>query len=574
MTSDADVPNDSRIDSLQEGQESDDGDGEETILRLNTVEELRNGIIKTNQNNMNEYTILLVGETGTGKTTFLSLIANILAGYGPKQYVVIHDEGNEAGGARNQSQTNSAKVYEFISNNAVRLRIVDTPGLVDTRGIAQDELHKASITQAIKDNISSVNAVLILANGTVERLGAATDYALSTLSSIFPRTLADNIGILFTNVASPLSWNFDQDSLPDGLKGTKNNQFLLDNPLAMWKKLNVLRSQRKTNKRVLAELESAVNEGHNKALREFALLFDWLDTLTPQPTRDIVTLYEQSQEIERNIANALSRASQLGEKKTKLTEIKQSVEGSKMTMEQYENYRNVTTRKVWEQVETQTFNMICCHPQCYINCHIGREPMPLFHVITQILRLFNIMHPCHTCGHPLLHHRTCQSLWEERDAVDVVVDEDAKQKFDEAKQQNDEHRGTMDDLDHDIARLDNDMEETLASIGRLTESYANLSLMGSFAGQVKKSLRLLEVNLEAMRNNKADMRSIELVEQSLESMKRKLRMVEEASEKAGMNVGRMRKIKKTAGQLVNSSLATLANIENDIMNGKLLTLTL
>jgi len=299
------------------------------------MNDLGRGIIKTKENKMNVYTILLVGkryrllqkhvsdlvsvtgETGTGKTSF-----------NPKQYMFFHDEGNEAGGAKTQSQTNSAKLrlYEFVSNNGVTVRILDTPGLVDTRNLTQDAIHKASIASAIEESIPFVNAVIILANGTVERLGA--DYALTMLSSIFPRTLADNIGVVFTNVASPLSWNFDQGSLPDALRGMENNQFLLDNPLALWKKLVQFSLQRKPNKRPLAELESSVNEGHNKTLRGLSLLFDWLDMLVPQPTKETLNLHRKSEEIERNIANALSRASPLRDKKDELEKIKESIGGN------------------------------------------------------------------------------------------------------------------------------------------------------------------------------------------------------------------------------------------------------
>ncbi len=257
------------------------------------------------------------------------MFANILAGRIAGDYEFAHDKDNEAGGSEKHSQTNSAKLYEFWSNNGVRVRILDTPGLADTRGLGQDELHKASIAHAIKDNISTLHAVIILANGTVPRLGVATDYALGTLSSIFPRTLAHNIGILFTNVPSPLSWNFDQNSLPGVLKGTAH-QFLLDNPLALWKKYTTLRLQQNVNRRLMAKLEDSVRESYVKALEEVATLFDWLDTLEPQPTSDIVNLHAQSQEIERSIGNALTRASQLANKKKELNDMIKLAEGSKL----------------------------------------------------------------------------------------------------------------------------------------------------------------------------------------------------------------------------------------------------
>lgn len=183
---------------------------------------LRNGIIKTSDKKT-EFTLLLVGETGVGKTSVLSFIANVLAGNKLDEYADVYDHSNEEGGSQSQSQTCSAKIYEFTSRNGLTMLILDTPGLSDTRGISRDELHKASIAEAIQEHIETVNGVLILANGTVPRLGVATDYVLSVLSSIFPRTLADNIGIMFTNIPSPLSWNFEQCSLPAFLSSCEHS---------------------------------------------------------------------------------------------------------------------------------------------------------------------------------------------------------------------------------------------------------------------------------------------------------------------------------------------------------------
>jgi len=66
------------------------------------------------------YTFLLVGETGVGKSSFLELIANVLAGRDIDHYdFKILDPTNEQGGSDNQSQTNSARLYELKSNNGI-----------------------------------------------------------------------------------------------------------------------------------------------------------------------------------------------------------------------------------------------------------------------------------------------------------------------------------------------------------------------------------------------------------------------------------------------------------------------
>ena len=97
------------------------------------VESLRKGIIKTSKNKANKpYTILLVGETGVGKSSLLELIANVLFGNNVDHYDFnVIDNSNEQHGPSHQSQTNSARLYELTSTNG----LVVSTGLLKTVGM-------------------------------------------------------------------------------------------------------------------------------------------------------------------------------------------------------------------------------------------------------------------------------------------------------------------------------------------------------------------------------------------------------------------------------------------------------
>lgn len=89
-----------------------------------TASSLAAGNVMTRKKN---FTIILVGETGTGKTSFLSLLVNVLAGKSPSKYnLEPYDVTNEYGGGQNHSQTKTAKVYEFTSLNNVCVTVLDT----------------------------------------------------------------------------------------------------------------------------------------------------------------------------------------------------------------------------------------------------------------------------------------------------------------------------------------------------------------------------------------------------------------------------------------------------------------
>jgi hypothetical protein len=266
-----------------------------------------------------------VGETGVGKTAILDLFTNVLGGLEPTTYRTSHIAANEAGGSKIGSQTTEAFLYELTSLNGIRIRLLDTPGLADTRGIEHDEKHKAGIARVIRDTIPSIDGVLIVANGTTERLQVATDYAITTLASIFPHSIADNIAIMFTMVANPMSFNFQLESLPDSLR--KSEIYTLDNPIALMRRYREF-EQKPAYRKQLPKLWKMVKDAHNEAVEMFVEFFEWLDKRTVQPTSVIVELYDRVCAIDHSIQNALARMSNVSEKKRDVEKISRNMSKS------------------------------------------------------------------------------------------------------------------------------------------------------------------------------------------------------------------------------------------------------
>ena len=253
------------------------------------------GIIKTRANPAKtSYTILLVGETGVGKSSLLELIANVLQGNDVDHYDLdTLDHTNEQSGSNNQSQPDSVHLYQFTSKNGVvvstviyergeyaeplpKVRILDTPGLVDTGDIEQDELHNRRTATHIKDHIDSITAVLVLVNGTVPRVTVGTEHALSTLSAIFPESLGSNAAFIFTNVSSPLHCNFPVGALPEVFSNAP--RFLLDNPTSLQRRYLKLENLPNTTSQ-MAGFREEIKASEQPALEMLVDVFDWLDGL-------------------------------------------------------------------------------------------------------------------------------------------------------------------------------------------------------------------------------------------------------------------------------------------------------
>ena len=175
--------------------------------------------------------------------------------------------------------------------------------MVNTRSLQQDELYRKSIATQINNHVDSVNAVLILLNGTVPRSTVGIDNVLSTLSAVFPKPLTSNVAFVFTNVSNPLSWNFRQDTIPAILKDAP--QFQIDNPIALQTKYLRIRDDQGMES-MRAEMREEVKAAEQDSWDGLVNLFDWVDGLDSQPTMGAVHHHEESQNIVANVFMSLT----------------------------------------------------------------------------------------------------------------------------------------------------------------------------------------------------------------------------------------------------------------------------
>jgi predicted GTPase len=105
-------------------------------------------------------TILLTGETGSGKTTWINAMVNYVLGVewdDPFRFILVDEDVR--GGSQANSQTQGVTAYDLHHQNGFRipfsLTIVDTPGFGDTGGIARDK----EITSAIEKLFKHKNGI-------------------------------------------------------------------------------------------------------------------------------------------------------------------------------------------------------------------------------------------------------------------------------------------------------------------------------------------------------------------------------------------------------------------------------
>jgi hypothetical protein len=206
--------------------------------------------------------VLLLGETGVGKSTFVNAFVNYLMFDTlqqaeqsepivliPVAFVITEGDqfdefivkfgnvdANENHEHQGQSVTQQCKSYVFNLNDRIRLRIIDTPGMGDTRGIDQDDKNIDHVLTYI-NNLSHLNAICLLLKPNTSRLNVFFRSCINQLLTYLTPIGYNNIIFCFTNARStffapgntgPLLRKMLKQERHDDISFQKENTFCFD----------------------------------------------------------------------------------------------------------------------------------------------------------------------------------------------------------------------------------------------------------------------------------------------------------------------------------------------------------
>ncbi|MPC26645.1 Neoverrucotoxin subunit beta [Portunus trituberculatus] len=153
-----------------------------------------------------EKVVMLVGATGSGKTTLINGFINYIFGIEWKdsfrfKMIVEPNVTNQA-----MSQTTKITSYTIHHLEGFRvpytLTIIDTPGFGDVSGIMRDreitENIRKFFTKCGESGITHIDAVGFVANSSLPRLTPTQRYIFEQILSLFGKDIADNIFLFLT----------------------------------------------------------------------------------------------------------------------------------------------------------------------------------------------------------------------------------------------------------------------------------------------------------------------------------------------------------------------------------------
>ena len=152
-----------------------------------------------------EKIIMVVGETGSGKSTLINGMLNHILGVkfeDPFRFKVINEEELPQTASQTQSITSYTFYHPYSAELPYDLTIIDTPGFGDTRGLQRDQQIAENIKEFFntkgRTGIDHLDAVCFFAKSSDARLSPTQQYIYRSVLLVFGKDVEKNIHIMLT----------------------------------------------------------------------------------------------------------------------------------------------------------------------------------------------------------------------------------------------------------------------------------------------------------------------------------------------------------------------------------------
>jgi GTPase SAR1 family protein len=343
-----------------------------------------------------EINILLLGQTGIGKTTFINSFANYLvhdtlddAINGEMKVIIptsfsftdpetFEEQSIQIGGENNhgkttengQSCTQQCQSFVFPVGDR-NLRLIDTPGMGDTRGSEQDNKNLFEILTYIS-HYEHLNGICIFLKPNEERLTISFRLCIKQILHYLHKGVRENMIFIFTSARSTffrpgsskkllqvlLNEQCGQDDLE--IPFSKENTFLLDNESFRCLAL------RKNRIQVNDEQMENYKDSWHHTVGEYQRLMNYISTRELHAIANTLSLNEAEQLI-RKLSRPIAETLRL---------IQQNIQLAKDFKQDVQNHRNTSYglfQYIAQILPLQKPRLVCVNKQCSGMQNIGNE---------------------------------------------------------------------------------------------------------------------------------------------------------------------------------------------------------
>lgn len=289
---------------------------------------------KQDVNKINK-TILLVGETGTGKSTLINALVNHAMGVKWEDdiwFKIVEDR--EGGEKTSQSQTSDVIVYQIFGFEdrtlPFSLTIIDTPGFGDTRKDKKDTMISERLLQWFRSDcgVHEINAVGLVLKATDNRLSDRLWYVFDSVISLFGKNMKNNLVALITHS--------DGGPPDDALKALQDAKIKIPNNSDGVPKHFVFNNRQTTerSRQYMRSLKNAWDLTEEK-IEEFAI---FMTNMSPQKLNTTVNVLDERTKLNECIRNLKQRVEFIELQENMIRQERELQKKYEKRMKENENY--------------------------------------------------------------------------------------------------------------------------------------------------------------------------------------------------------------------------------------------
>ena len=431
--------------------------------------------------------MLLIGETGSGKTSFLNLICN----YAHLQKLGHHfnKDGFEKLRQFNDSElekgskTSGTKSYGV---DELGLWVIDTPGLGD---FESDEKNLKKILSCIEVE-EYINCVCIVINGCQTRITANMKYVLTEIASILPLPVLDQIFFVFTNTANPSDLYFDPGELKKyfGEKVDITAYICIDNPYSRFERAIEMEIKREYIVQSLRKLFDDTREVLKKMyhiMKEFGKVH----------AQQFIQLHEKRQAIERRVLELFSAYDYQKNLEKEITSAQKVVDAALRKKQLSSEFSFMYKIIIAEVIDTYpVLNLLCTVPNCYSNCHLQCQLPMSFHERNSIC-FDNGRCDCRECGHSYKYHYRAYRRWEKKINDINLVNDEIRKKIKAATSMEDRAKVIKEGFEKQHKDSEAERQKLSAQLLEKIEEFGKLSVGRNYAKLIDSQIEVIKLRI-------------------------------------------------------------------------------
>ncbi|XP_060917775.1 uncharacterized protein LOC132992485 [Labrus mixtus] len=402
-------------------------------------------------------TILLVGETGTGKSTLINALVNYAMGVTWKDNIWFEIVEEEKQSQKCVSQTSDVIMYEIFGFEdktlPYSLTIIDTPGYGDTRGPEHDDAISTRLTDVFRSQygVHEINVVGLVLKASENRLSDHLRHVFDSVASLFGKEMENNIVSLITH-----SDGMTPENVLDALNAANIKCAKDENNQPVHFLFNNLQNKERTKKiRVLKNAYETTMEG----MSEFG---EFLLKKAPQQLKTTVAVLDERIRLTASIQNLQERVKLIEFQQKEIQQTQEALrkheQEMKITVEVDEAYKDKETisRGMWLLVFYE--GAVSCNV-CKENCHYPGCTMAWYPKHCEVMKNGR----CTVCTGkcPVSDHVKEKWRYVAKTRKLKKTLQDVKKKFDQSKADCEEKTSLLETVQKKMDELEKDKDQWL-----------------------------------------------------------------------------------------------------------------